>query len=251
MKNHIHILIYIVIIGCASRAEKSEQDDSRTAEIIQLKYVELNKKMIGFWVNEEYYKSLVETRSTKKAGNLGVDDFYRISEDNSIMRMNVHEGGANNIILMTSEYEGQIFNSDTSESYSKIEFQHNTLLIEDMKYIKAPDGENGLNELVNSAFITGKYWWNESEIEFKTNGTIIGLDSARAYKLNLDYNDAGMQFDKIFIQFNNEKQMRTYLCNFNLDTLIISKIDCKIQAEDYDYCLEVEKGETIYTLIKK
>ncbi len=239
------------MIGCSSITEKKEQTESKSEEIATAKFVDLSDKHIGFWVNEEYYEVLKESNSTKIAGESGSDDFYRISNDNSIMNMNIHEGGANNLILMESENKGQIFNSDTTESYSTIQFQNETLLTDGKRYIKAPNGENGFNELVNSAFISGKYLLNGIEVEFKANGTLTGLDSIQKFELNLDYNDAGMQHDKIYLQFNNEKDTRTYLYSFNSDTLTISKIDCKTQAEDYDYCVEVEKGEIIYKLIKK
>jgi hypothetical protein len=251
MKFILNTLICLLIIGCSSETEKKEQSESKPKEITPTKFVNLSENHIGFWVNEEYYKALKESNSTKIAGESGNDDFYRISEVNSIMNMNIHEGAAENLILMDSENKGQIFNSDTTESYSKVEFQNGILLTDNKKYIKAPIGENGLNELVNSAFISGKYLLNGIEIEFKANGTLTGLDSIKNFELNLDYNDAGMQYDKIYLQFNNEKETRTYLYSFNSDTLTISKIDCKTQAEDYDYCLEVEKGETIFKLIKK
>lgn len=251
MKIVFNILICLLMIGCTSKTEKNETVKSDIEEKIKPKYVGLSKKHIGFWVNEKYFKKLKETRSTKKAGEIGVDDFYRISDNNSIMSMNIHEGGSDNVILMNSEDDGQIFNSDTTEYYSKVKFQNEVLFILSEKYIKAPNGKNGLHELVNSAFMSGQYLLNETEIEFKPNGILLGLDSIQTFELNLDYNDAGMQYDKIYLHFSNEKEARTYLYSFNSDTLTISKIDCKTQAEDYDYCLEVEKGEPIFKLIKK
>jgi hypothetical protein len=251
MKNLFKILAIVLIAGCSSQTEKTTEQNSDSTKKSVMNYVDLPEKYVGFWVYESYFEALQKTKSTKKAGEMDVDDFYRISKDNSIMRMNIHEGGADNIILMTSKSDGQIFSSDTTDTYYKVEFRDEFMIVDGKKYIKAPNNENGFNELVNSAFISGIYLLNGSEIEFKTNGVITGLDSIQNFELNLDYNDAGMQYDKIYLQFNNEKETRTYLYGFNSDTLIISNIDCKTQAEDYDYCLEVEKGETIYKLIKK
>jgi len=43
--------------------------------------------------------------------------------------------------------------------------------------VKLENGENGFDELVNSAFISGKYLSNGNEVVFKTNGTINGLEN--------------------------------------------------------------------------
>src|SRR5690606_38113930 len=131
MKKALNILICLLMIGCTYQTEKKVQTalTEAAAEEVQLKFVELSKKHTGFWVNEQYYKALIETHSTKKAGEMGVDDFYKISDDNSIMRMNIHEGGADNIILMTSKDVGQIFSSDTTESYFEVEFTDGLMIV--------------------------------------------------------------------------------------------------------------------------
>ena len=245
----IRIITCLLIVGCSSQTEQKSQSKLKSEKDSLPKFFDLSKRHVGFWVYEEYYKALQETKSTKKAGEMGGDDFYRIYEDNSIMRMNIHDGGAENIILMTSENKGQIFSSDTTESYFEIEFRDGILLTDNKKYIKAPDNKSGFNELVNSSFISGKYMLDNNVVELKTDGTVIGLDSILSYELNLDYNDAGMQYDKIYLQFKDEKESRTYLYALDSDTLTISEVDCKTLEDNF--CVEIERGESIYKLIKK
>lgn len=211
--------------------------------------VDLSEKYVGFWVYEKYFEALQKTKSTKKAGEMDVDDFFRISKDNSIMRMNIHEGYSYNIVVMSSTDKGQIFSSDTAELYFNVEFKDETMIVDGKKYIKAPNGENGLNELVNSAFISEEYTIDGTQVEFKANGTIQGLDSVLSYELNLDYNDAGMQLDKIYLKSANTENPVPYTYQMKEDTLFISEIDCKTFEDDF--CVEIEKGKLVYTLLKK
>lgn len=251
MKNNLEVILCFILMGCNFQSEPNETESADREEKMQIEYVDLSAEHMGLWVSETYINTLKETRSTKIASGTGVDDFYRISEDHSILRTSIHEGGASNLLLMTSENKGLIFNSDTTKSYAAVEFHDNSLYVDGDVYTKAPDGKDGLNVLVNSTFIEGKYWLNETEIELKRDGTVLGLDSLKRFELNLDYLDAGMEYDKIYLFFNDEQRYRTYLYAFVSDTLIISKIDCKSEADEYDYCVEVAKGETLYKLVKK
>ncbi len=166
------------------------------------------------------------------------------------MRLNLHEGGAMNLLLMSSDSRGQIFNSDTSIKYADVLFNDNTLSVGNRKYVKSPVAEDGLNRLVNRTLFSGNYLFGERSIEFQENGHIVGLDSIIRYKVNLDYADAGMQYDKIFFQFKNEKEPRTYLYKFFADTLVLYNINCLTLDEEYNYCLEVEKGSEFMRIIK-
>jgi len=228
-----------------------DNTDTKIENANKKEYIKTPNDCFGFWVNEEYLKTLRQTNSTKKASELDVDDFYRISNDNSIMRLNLHEGGANNFLLMTTKSTGQIFSFDTTEAYFTVEFKDNYLIIENKKYIKAPANKNGFVELVNRTLFSGEYIIDGKTIKFKESGEIIGLDSIMHYEANLDYADAGMQYDKIYLQFKKEKKPRTYLYEFISDTLVIFNLDCLTMDEENDYCLEVEKGNEFMKLNRK
>lgn len=236
------------MFSCTSQTEKKQEQGNEGAP--KPAYIKLSKKHLGFWVYEKYPEALKKTKSTKKAGEMGVDDFYNIYNSNSIMRLNIHEGGANNILLMTAENKGQIFSSDTSEAYYNLEFIDDFLLADHKRYLKAPDNSNGFHELVNRAFLSGQYKIDGKIIEIKESGKVSGLDSITHVELNLDYNDAGMQFDKIYFQYINEQEPETYLYEFISDTLMVYQMDCIAKAEDSDFCLEVTKGKGIYKMIK-
>jgi hypothetical protein len=240
------------LFGCNSSFKRTEDNtDTKNEKIKKTEYIKTPAACLGFWIHEDYLKALRQTHSTKKASEMGVDDFYRISNDNSVMRLNLHEGGAENILLMTTKSTGQIFSPDTSEAYFKVEFKDKYLIIENNKYIKAPAIENGLAEIVNRTLFSGQYLVDDQSIEFQENGQIIGLDSIVHYEANLDYADAGMQYDKIYLQFKEEKEPRTYLYEFVSDTLVIYNLKCLTMDEEYNYCVEVEKGNEFMKLKKK
>lgn len=234
-------------VGCSTKREKTPIHASEM-QPAEAEYEALSENHLGFWVRGGYYQALRKTKSTKKAGKIGADDFYKINEDHSIMRMNLHEGWAEGIILLTTKGSGKIHSQDTSQVYHEVEFRNGMMVIDGKKYIKAPNEPDGLNQVVNGAFISGKYWLDNIGVEFKESGDIIGLDSLISFKLNLDYSDAGMQLDKIYLRFKNKVNSVPYTYAINADTLLISKINCK--TLEGDFCVEIESGETTYTLIK-
>lgn len=250
MKIVICLFTSLILIGCNSSSEKKKEViNAKTKKDNESKYVNIPNGHFGFWVYEEYLKALDQTKSTKKASKMGVDIFYKISKDNSIMGMSLHDSGAKNILIMTTKSEGQIFSLDTTNAYNSVEFKDNYLIIENKRFVKAPPNENGLIELVNKTLFSGEYEIENKTIEFKKSGQIVGLDSIINYEVNLDYLDVGMQYDKIHLQFREEKEARVYLYEFVSDNLVLYQIDCK--SMENEYCLEVEKGEEFIRLKKK
>ncbi|MBL4753936.1 MAG: hypothetical protein JKY52_10140 [Flavobacteriales bacterium] len=244
----VYITLCVLLYSC------TPLPDQETDNIVQhsepVKYFSLDKHQIGLWVNEKYLSSLQNSKSTKKSQEGKFDDFYRLSDGNSVMRMNCHEGGTSSIILMTSPSSGVIVSLDSSESYFEVDFIDDLMIVGNDRYFGCGDKKEGLLTRVNNAFFSGQYLLDGKNIEFKSNGIVYGLDSIQSFKLNLDYIDAGMQYDKIYFQFNNEPEPRTYLYGFSSDTLRFFEIDCLTEAEDYDYCLEVQKGPVSHVLIR-
>jgi len=240
------IVSLFLIIGCST----SQQEEIETKnKIDQSVFIPVPAQYKGFWVNEGYLEKLSKTKSTKVAQ--GSDSFYKIYNKNSIMKLDLHEGGEEHILLMTAPDAGQIFNSDSTQSLNKVKFKNGMLIVDEISYIKAPASDKGFQELVNKAFISGKYLLESKSVEFKDNGLIVGLDSIQDYELNLDYVGPGMEFDIIYLKSKGVNEKKDFLYEFKSDTLIISEIECLTMEEDSDYCLEVEKGRAKYVLIKK
>ena len=244
MNRLISIVILFFLISC-STSEQKEIEEKKPAG--KASFIPIPPMYKGLWVNEGYLKELSKTRSTKMAQ--GKEGFYKIYDKNSIMQLDLHEGGAENILVMETDKDGQIYSTDSTQALNKVEFKDGIMVIDNVRCIKAPDGESGLQVLVNKAFFSGKYLLGEKFIEFKDDGSITGLDSINGFNLNLNYVGPGMQFDLINFKLNDKS--KDYLYEFKSDTLLISEVDCLVMEEESDFCLEVAKGNEVYRMVKK
>jgi len=246
----IFLILYTSINSCASekRSEGLTANKERNDSTIKIPAA-----YYGYWISENYLKDLKATKSTKKAQELGRDDIIRIYDVNTIMRMNLHEGAAENKLQMTNINTGMIVDPVSNKFYNDIEFSSNKLTLDGVSYIKIAGGDDykKIYDLINKIIIAGKYQIDGKLVEFLDNGLIKGLDSIKSYTLNLDYGDAGMQYDKIYLQFNNEKEERAYIYEINNNALSIIEIKCEEKDPEDDWCLVIDKGTTKYKLTKK
>jgi hypothetical protein len=61
--------------------------------------------------------------------------------------------------------------------------------------------------------------------------------------------DAGMQYDKIELKYENQKA-ETFIYEFDSGALKIFRINCITFDTENNYCVEIEKGELKYLLKK-
>ncbi|MCU0417389.1 MAG: hypothetical protein MUE33_09410 [Cytophagaceae bacterium] len=200
----------------------------------------------GFWANVNYIEFLRKSKSTLAASMIDHANFYLISDDKTIMYLNIHDGGAPNALLLQSDGKGYIADRDTFQIYNDVQFKDDSLLIESNKYIKY----NRLEELINLELFSGIYKLNNKQIEFKTNGDIIGLDGISKYYPYFDYYDAGMNLDLIQLTFIEENRFKNYIYEFQENNLIFYKVDCENFDEANSYCIEIRKGKEFLRLNK-
>ena len=246
---HTILIIVFAAAGCGCSSDETiivqTNAEAKTVEVIKL-----SRDKYGFWVSKKYLTNLEKTKSTKKAQEMGAD-MISIDGSQEIMMMTIHEDGAQNIIIMQTESIGQVYSSDSTKKYDEIRFEGNELSVGNEQYIHASSlHARSSNDLINSTFIANNYDYNGKEVVFDKEGSIKGMDGIISYSLNLDYIDAGMQFDKIFLKYEGEDERRTFLYEFVSDTLFIYELDCIVQSEDSDYCLDVNKGPLKFKLVK-
>jgi len=251
MKKTTYILICLFLTECSLISDNSKSDNVSKTDKKKIEFIKTSSNYFGFWVSEEYIEAIRKTKSTKKASEMNVDEFYRIYNNSSIMFCNLHEGGANNILLMTTNSTGQVYSADTTQTYGSIEFKDNFLIVENKRFIKTDLEGNGLKQLVNRTLFTGKYIFQKDTISLNDNGEIFGLDSIVKYEVYLDYIDIGMQYDKINLQFKSLKTTQPFLYEFNEDTLLIYNQNCVEMDEENNNCNVVEKGKIFLKLVKE
>jgi len=106
-----------------------------------------------------------------------------------------------------------------------------------------------IDHFINSKLMAGKYTLKNTSIEFMNDGTIKGMDSIHSYKINLDYGDAGMQYDLIYLKTTNQNKESDFIYEISGNNLTLFDVNC-IEKEE-DFCVVIEKGKIKYNLTKK
>jgi hypothetical protein len=212
----------------------------------------------GYWLNTKYLESLRETKSTKKSQNVDPLSILYIYEEYGqpwVMRIwGFHEGsGANTLFLSESKgvvkYENRViydidfYSPDTLRLIDSIGSQ---------TFVKYYDDGTEPHTLINQTLFAGKYLLNGEPIELTELGEITGIDSLTHYRVNIDYNDAGMQFDIMYLTLRYFGNEVTLGYEFRGNTLEIFNLICKeYDDEEGEYCLIRAKGPTVYKLVRK
>lgn len=248
MKIKIIVLltVYIFINSCSSdnRIMKYFTNDAGKDSLAALPV------FYGYWLSESYLQDLEKTKSTKAAQELGHDHLIRIYGDSLIMKLSLHEGDTENKLNFKSPTEADIVNPTTFEIYNHIKFSNNKLILDGESYTKIEE-ENSrpkFYDMINAKTISGNYLMNGKKIEFMDNGNVNGLDSVISYKLNLDYADAGMQYDKIYLKIKNQKEQQAFIYEWKDKTLSIININCLEKEDKDDWCSVIEKGTVLYVM---
>ena len=230
--------------------------------------IDINEKIsiAGIWLSENYYNSLKEFKSPKKAqdNSLLLVIPESISEKTTIM-YDFHDDFENYAIVKNlSDYEiWENFNNHNTKfeynikviSSTKIKIGE-TILIK-IDPIKVKDFfHNGLkNELLvlEELLFKGIYiTLDGKKVEFKNNGQIEGLEGFFYYKPEIDYYDQGMQVDQLILVKSEKsiewKDLEYYGFKFNMDTLELYKLNCIDFDSTYQQCGIVENGELLYKL---
>jgi hypothetical protein len=220
----------------------------------------------GYWVSENYFNSLKEYKSPKRAqdSSLLIIIPERIDEK-AIILYDFHDGfDCYSIVKNRGFYEiWENFNSQNSKleyiikviSSNRIEIDA-TVLIK-INPMRVKDFlHNGIkNEVLiqEELLFKGVYLTADGKrVEFMNNGQLEGLEGYYHYKPENDYYDQGMQVDQLILvktetsfQFKDHEY---YGFIFNYDTLELYKLHCVLFDSTSQNCAEVENGELRYKL---
>lgn len=254
MKNLILITIFGLLFSCTSNDRK--QDGSKNLTDDQFKSLDTVVSFSGYWLSEDYFNSIRQFKSPKKAQD--GSQFIFIPDrtlQQTIMIYNFHEGGTFlKILKHVDGYEIWEAQDDslTQRLYSVEIVSATKIKLGDKTFVKINSQKNkDTYQILEKILFEGQYTnSNGKTIEFKPNGQVIGLDNFRYYDPIIDYFDAGMQVDQVGLG-NSQSDLDWYGFKFNRDTLELYKLNCLTFDSTDNRCVEVDYGQLSYKLWRK
>lgn len=240
-----------LLCSCSSTDKNNEQTSAAN-----FKTKDTTISFTGYWLCKDYFESINNFKSPKKAQNNS--EFIFIPDrtiKQTMMIGNFHEGGPTLTILSNGDhYElWEIQEDSLTQLLDKIEIIDETnIKIGDRVFVKinplqSDNGSRILEEILFKGTYTNALG---TAIEFKNNGQIIGLDNFKIYEPIIDYIDAGMQVDQIGFG-QNKNELEYFGFKFNKDTLELFKLNCLTFDSTDNRCVEVELGQQTHKLWKK
>lgn len=233
----------------------TEVDKKNIALIIsiehQLKPNSFKDRIVGQWLNQEYYSALISSKSPRfsqeKAG-LVLIEFTPNFE--SFIVYNWHEGINPNYFIQNDTLRFERFEN----SYA-ILINNNTLELnfgnDHGTYLKYESIDSSHKNLaINKLIFAGEYinTKNGRRIKFNGNGIVSGLENFMNYRVRDDYYDQGLDVDLIDFTTTGNSQQLTW--DFSQDTLFLYKIKCAKYDSVNNSCDEIAKGAIKYKLLK-
>ena len=255
MKSIRAIFLLLTVIGCAGQ---DKTDQVKNGQVVT-EYTPL-EGVFGAYISSDYLEELRKHGSTKLAQEKAVMSTATIENvDNGYYFASTwgfHEGSDSNRILMISGSKGVCVNSEGDTLYHLDFSIQNELLVtgDNQKYhlIKfSTDTKNAdFHEPINRLLLNDKFESGNGIIEFTREGKVIGLDSIKSYSFNLDYNDAGMEYDMIYLT-NKDDVVKYYSYSFQADSLLIFNLNCEKSLEEYpDNCVVHSMGDAVIKMKK-
>ncbi len=253
----VRTIIFSAIIGLLfSCSSNDRQQNGTTVFSNDFKQLDTTVSFSGCWLSEDYYNSIREFSSPKRAQD--GSQFMVIPDrtlQQTIMIYNFHEGGPFlEILKHANNYEiWEVQDDSLTQRLSSVEVISATKIKLDGKTfvkinpVKTQDTEQILEEIL----FKGQYTNSDGKtIEFKNNGQVVGLDNFKYYEPIIDYFDAGMQVDQVGFGVS-QKDLGWYGFKFNKDTLELYKLNCLTFDSTDNRCVEVDYGQLTYKLWRK
>lgn len=253
MKKFILIILTGLLFSCSFN---NGQKDDITSHSKDFKTLDTTISFSGYWLSEDYYNSIREFKSPKKAQD--GSQFIVIPDrtlKQTIMIYNFHEGGSFlKILKNASDYEvWEVYDDSLTQklynleviSATKIKLENKTFI--KINPFKNPDTHQILEEILFKGIYTNS---DGKTIEFKQDGQLVGLDNFNFYKPEIDYFDVSSQVDQVGFG-NSQKDLDWYGFKFNKDTLELYKLDCLTFDSTMNSCVEVDFGQLTYKLWRK
>ncbi|MES2379943.1 MAG: hypothetical protein V4538_02805 [Bacteroidota bacterium] len=249
-KTIIHIFTISLLFACAT------SDSNKSNSNNHFKQLDTSVSVSGYWLSEDYYQSIQNFKSPKKAQDGSAFIFIpNRTLQQTTMIYNFHEGGPLLKVLKNNKhYElwEVVDDSLTQKLYIIEEISPTQIKLGKKVFYKINiEKHHDTYKISEALLFKGKYTTAGGKtVEFKANGQLLGLDNFTYYEPIIDYFDAGMQVDQIGLG-NSPEKLTGYGFTFNRDTLSLYKLNCLTFDSTMNDCVEVGYGQLAYKLWKK
>jgi hypothetical protein len=242
------LLIVIVAIACNSEKKKTK------AIIETYKLQDTAIGIAGFWVSEDYYSLLLESKSPRKAQlNARIIEIPERSIESAEMLVNFHEMESEcRFLLSPKGYEmWNVRNDSLLSKYADVEVVSPTSIkIKNELFVKVDIVELAHLEylVAEGVLFKGNYTNSKNqEIELMDNGDIKGLNGVNYYQIKADYIGPGLNVDMIALGPNAEEVVN-YGFQFKGDTLNIYELKCSNFDKTNHQCIDNKFGKLVHQL---
>ena len=256
MKQLTHLIIIAIILTNCSNAQIKSIDNKITQTDNSKKTILSSLK--GVWVSTDYINEISKTKSPLKSSNklkgvvTMIIDRHQVGDSLEIgISINNHEGGSFFAFLSPGQNSSSLKTNlpDYNESSNFYElgfeninnesvlflyhFDKAKKLLDKRQFTKVAESQKdddaawGLQYIVNKIMFSGHYIFYDkgvqTNVEFKNDGSSIGLKDFKKYVVATDFVAEGPDEESFdAISFSNSKSVGTvFLFEFNSDTLIL------------------------------
>ncbi len=243
----------LIVFGCTNDPRQSDKALESTPDV---KKGEQQIPLAGNWLNENYYNSIIEDKSPKRAQKICEFCFIKIpanTSQSSQILLNFHEA-ITDVSLVTKNGQYQLWENQDGNPVRLIDSitmkTNNKIKIGDDYFIKINAMAEDLPyKVLEQILFKGTYLTEEGTyIGFTKTGEISGLANYKYYAPVIDYNDIGLDVDQIKLG-KTKAQMETFAFKYKKNNLQLYTVKCK-SRDASGICVEVGFGEQKYFLKK-
>ena len=260
MKRLTILFLVVLVMGCTNQETSQEKNKPQAAP--PKEEIPFPTEFLGAYISTDYLEELEKHGSTKKAqeqARMSTATLYQDGEDIILANTwNFHEGGGADFVKMISATKAIVIGELSKDTIYSINFSKSgAIQVNDEKDVfrltqfSNDTEKSDYSPLVNTRILPGKLSLNNSPIQFKPSGAIVGLDSIVGYSFNEDYYDAGMQFDMIYLRYADDRPEATFGYIMEDKTFLIFELNCKVYDKEHDLCVVTERGNDYLTFSRE
>lgn len=262
MTRQLILLMLLILVSCNSKTNKKNEAHSDENREINSLELQTNIPFSGIYVNEEYLKALIKTKSPRSAQEKCVECMIIIPNktlERATMIYNFHEGGGD-LTIVKNEGKFQLWemaeNKPEHHNSDITPLKDNAIRVFDKTFVKIQDIKTSSPEM-QEPLIIEQYLFNGiysdglgNNIELDKNGKVKGFNNYKNYYPRIDYYDICLDIDQIGFGATQDNY-DWYGFKFNGDTLSLYEIICIDYNTDINDCEAVGYGKLKYKFWRK